>query len=151
MASNSVEAPVAAKIEQISPTLTREYLYDGRIVVFKVTSISRQTIDLWAEIVREAVVSWTPDHWYLALHDYSEGNISLTPYARAKGTELFNLRPDIRGSIAFVLRKTFIAQVMHLYLRSQRHDYYQNQIFFSRTEGLSWLVARMNTPWVKER
>ena len=78
----------------------------------------------------------------LAVHDLSARNLSLTPHARKRAEDLLPLSSGTPGYAALILSPTFMAQIVRLFLRAQKQQGNENQVFFSMREGLTWLMRR---------
>jgi hypothetical protein len=88
--------------------MTREWLADRQIVLFKVTSMAREDVDLWMNTVKETMLAWPDDMPYLAIHDLTGKGVPLTPYARARAEELIPIAPKTKGFAAIVMPRTFV-------------------------------------------
>ncbi len=132
---------VAASLEQIGPHVTLERLYDGRIGVLTVTSIDRQSIDLWSETAIRLLSQRVPDQPHLVVHDVSGEGLALTSYIRKKAQETVGHYPDAPGRTAIVVRRGAAAILMQLFINhlvrviSGR----PTRVFFSRDEAINWL------------
>jgi hypothetical protein len=104
--------------EQITPHVTREWLYGRRILVFRVTSFEDAEVDAWAKVYIEALTAWPPDRPFLAVQDISYRLFALTPRTRARIAEVYRLGRDTEGRVAVIVPNTF---------------------FTSREAGLAWL------------
>lgn len=118
---------------------TCEWLHDGQIVVFKTTENSRPAVDAWFEMVKSVMLNWPDDEPFLAVQDFSDQRITVTPYSRAKNEELYRLRPDLQAFMAVILPKTFAAQLFQLLFRFLRRDNWQSRVFPTRHAGIQWL------------
>ncbi|MBX3083621.1 MAG: hypothetical protein KF716_18450 [Anaerolineae bacterium] len=136
--------PDATDIEQISPYMTRYWLFDHQIVVFKMTSVSREAVDVWIDTVKATMTAWSSDHPYLAIHDMTSEKTALTPYARARAEELLPLGTRTPGFAAIVLPGTFVGQVIRLFMRTQKNQGVHNEIFFTLQEAITWLTTKMS-------
>ncbi len=130
-------------VEQLSPGVKLERLHNDQIFVFTITDVSRATIDTWANTIKDLTAGWPDEHRYYALNHFAGKDVSLTPYLRAKITELTGWRPEQGGYIAAVLPRTFFAQLMTLFLPTMNRRNMQNRLFFTREEGLAWVEKMM--------
>jgi hypothetical protein len=133
----------ASPIEQIVPGMTRQWLLDRQIVIFTMMSPSRDVVDAWISTVKATMENWPGNRPYLALHDMTSNKVSLTPYARKRAEELLPISAKVPGYAAIVLPRSFIAQVIRLFLRSQKQQGVNNAVFFSQAEALVWLKSKM--------
>lgn len=130
---------VESSVEQIAPGLSRSWLLNKRIVVFRLSSSSRSVADAWVECVKETMEHWPKGQPYLAIHDLTSDKVSLTPYARKRAEELIPLSAGAPGYAALLLSPTFVAHLIRLFLRAQRQQGNENQIFFNMTDAVKWL------------
>ena len=140
-ASISSEQP--SPVEEIAPGLTREWMFDHQIVVFKISTIARPVVDAWIDLVKLTMENWPGNLPYLAIHDMTSDKVSLTPYARSRAEELIPLSAKAPGYAAIVLPRSFVAQVIRLFMRTQRRQGNQNALFFTMPEALAWLTPKM--------
>ncbi|HLY25088.1 MAG TPA: hypothetical protein VKQ72_02035 [Aggregatilineales bacterium] len=129
-------------IEQIAPGLTRSWLMDKRVVLFRPGDVSRATVDAWFNCVMRTMEEWPKGQVYLAVHDLSARHLLLTPHARKRSEELLPLSAGAPGYAALVLSPTFMAQIIRLFLRAQRQQGNENQVFFSMHEAMAWLMRK---------
>src|SRR5438874_1788698 len=115
--------------EELIPGLRRYWLMDRQVVVFKASGVSRLLVDTWAESVKDVMKSWPRDHPYLVVHDFTDKNIMLTPYARARAEELVRVKVHVPGYAAIILPQSFAAHLIRLFLRAQRYRGIENQGF----------------------
>jgi hypothetical protein len=94
--------------------------------------------------VKVVMGQWPATHPYLVIHDFREGNIALTPYARKRAEELIQVGVHVPGYAAILLPKSFVAQVIRLFMRMQRSRGIENQLFFDYDDGLAWLKSKLN-------
>lgn len=131
------EAPISSP----SP----EFLYDGRIVVYRITMMDRKTVDEHFAQVREIITNWPSDRPYLALHDYAAGNfMTMTPYVREKKEEMAEVRPDLKGFQAMVLPSASMAFFGNLAMRMVNKSKRVPQMFSNRQAALDWLVSKLD-------
>src|SRR5512144_1348868 len=98
--SNDTALDQASPVEAIAPGLTRQWLCDRQIVVFRISSVSREVVDAWIDTVKATMESWPANRPYLAIHDMTSEKIALTPYARARAEELLPLAAKAPGYAA---------------------------------------------------
>src|SRR5579859_5485934 len=117
--TNSLPTENPPAEEGVSTLATLSWLRDDRIVVFTVNGpTTRPAVDRWFDLVAGVVKSWPPEKPYLALHDLSNKQVALTPYARSRAMEFDPLVRHLHGRIAIVLPNTFMNQLFRLFLRT---------------------------------
>ncbi len=133
------EAPSPLAGEQLSPTVRREWLLDGRIVVYVLTSSSRATADVWVEAFKADIMRWPADRPFLVLHDLSAKTVAATPYAVWRAKEMVNSRQDLGGRAALVLSNSITAHMTELFLARQPQKPRLRQAFYNREKAIEWL------------
>jgi hypothetical protein len=126
--------------EQLSRGVRREWLLDGRILVYVLTSSSRETADVWVETFKADIMRWPADRPFLVLHDLTAKTVAATPYAVWRAKEMVQARPDLAGRAALVLSNTITAHMAELFLRRQRQKPRLRQVFYSRNKAVEWLM-----------
>lgn len=139
-----------ADAEEVVPGLFVQWLYDRRIVVFIAHNVSHQTIDAWVEVLQNTLKDWPEDRPFLSLYEMSFPEATLTPYMRSKLGEVIETHQNLTGRTAAVVRKTFLVQLVNLFLRGRRPGIRQRQIFYDYNEGLEWLKEMLNAPVEKD-
>ncbi|MEP7288023.1 MAG: hypothetical protein ABI947_19900 [Chloroflexota bacterium] len=125
--------------------MTHQRLLNRQIVVSKITSVSRDVVDAWINTVKATMENWPEERPYLAIHDLTSDRVSLTPYARTRAEELIPLGAKVPGYAGIVLPKSFVAQLIRLFMRTQRKQGVHNEIFFSMEEATNWLKSWIGT------
>ncbi len=142
-AGDSADTSGAASraIEQLSPGVSREWLMDKRIAVYRVTDAHRESVDIWADACAADITNWPPDRPILLLHDFTARGITLTPYARQRSQPLMDMRPDAKGRTALVLPVGVTASLIQLFVRTERKAPRARRIFSSREKAVEWLLS----------
>ncbi len=128
-------------LEQISPSVSREWLFDKRIVVYTVMDAHRESIDVWAGTCTADIASWPGDRPVLIMHDLSARGIALTPYARERSQPMMDMRPEAKGRVAIVLQPGIAASLIQLFLRPERKAPRVRRAFTSREKAIEWLLS----------
>jgi hypothetical protein len=133
----------AAPIQEITPGLRIRWLLDRRILVVIADSSTRPAIDAWAQFMFSAIRNWPDDRTYLAVQDLSSPRFSLTPYARKRASETYEVRPSLKGRVAIILPRTFIAQIVRLFIRGEKRNHFETRFFANDREALIWLAEEL--------
>ncbi len=133
--------PSSSPVEWLSPSVSRQWLMNNRVVVFSVTDAKRESVDKWAEACKTAIANWPPDQPVLLMHDLSARGLALTPYARERAQDIAKTRPEARGRVAVILSSSLAATLIQLFLRSERETPRTHRAFASREKGLAWLLG----------
>ena len=75
---------------EIASGITREWLFDGRVIVYTVSSVNLAAINRWSISAVQTLEAWPKDRPYLALHDISKPGIGLL-YVAAVENDIFNI------------------------------------------------------------
>ncbi len=108
--------PGSVTVERIVPGLTREWLCDGRVVVYRLADEQRATIDMWIDAFRVDLLNWPADRPILIIHDFSSRDTDATPYARQRAHELIWMRPELKGKAAIILPATVAALMIKAFV-----------------------------------
>ena len=136
----STTLAASSRIEQLSLHLTRELLFDGRIIVYAFNSPSRDTINLWAETCKADILACPPDKPFLVVHDFSAKGIMVTPYGRERAEELAHFHPEVKGRAAVLLPPTFASHLIRLFMVQKPHTCRERKMFESRYAAIKWLL-----------
>jgi hypothetical protein len=133
----------AAPVEEVAPGLRVKWLFDRRLLVVIADSSTRSAVDAWAQLMFSAIKNWPADRTYLAIQDLSSPRFSLTPYARKRASETYEVRPSLKGRVALILPKTFVAQLIRLFIRGERRNHFETRFFVSFKEAVEWLAEEL--------
>jgi hypothetical protein len=144
-------------VEEIAYGITREWLFERRIVVYAISLLNVTTLRIWANEVMSSLESWSKERPYLVLHDLSMPGIGLSyivlarayllnPAVTSFGSEqlrkIMEAFPDFRVYLAVVLSQNYaelITPATVLRFKSQ-NPRITTAIFFDRPVALQWLV-----------
>ena len=129
--------------QEITPGLRVKWLFDRRILVVIADSSTRPAVDAWAQLMFSAIRDWPDDRTYLAIQDLSSPRFSLTPYARKRASETYEVRPSLKGRVALILPRTFIAQLVRLFIRGEKRNHFETRFFADAREALIWLAEEL--------
>ncbi|MCL4249015.1 MAG: hypothetical protein KJ065_12790 [Anaerolineae bacterium] len=139
-----------------STGITRDWAFDGRIVIYELTAATVATITEWSELAVNTLRDWPKDRPYLALHDISHPgvgllymiaaqdsvlNIGVSPGAEKLIQEITNANPDWKLALALVVSNSLSGSVakLKMFQKISPEDRVQSKIFFSRSSALGWL------------
>jgi hypothetical protein len=132
----------APSVETIAPGITLEWLCDGRIPAFTMKTSARASIDAWIEKLKEVGKEWPAGQPFLSLQDISDKNVGATPYFRARIEEMPTWRPQqVEAHVALIVPRSIQGRLFQMFLQARKGE--PVRIFFSREDGLAWLVKRL--------
>lgn len=148
---------IPESIEKVDDGLTLEWFRDKSLVVYKLTSVSNQTLTLWTNVIVDLLHQWPQDRPYCAIHDFSSRGVSLnyavrmkhnvlnigaTPTGRDLIQEIFVQRPELFARVALVFSPTFSGNLGHTFARHDRPDLVnvQYKLFFDTEPAFEWLI-----------
>ncbi len=127
-------------VEQVTPSVTFEWILDGRACLMALADMKRETVDAWADKIAAVAREWPADRPFAAMYDVSASWIGLTPYVRERSAGLAKLRPELPWAYnAIILPRNVMTQFMALFVRTSERKKIDAKAFFSREEGLTWL------------
>ena len=127
--------------QQLATGLLRSYAAGGRVVIYTLSSLSNDTVDVWvASCLAEMETCIAEDRPLLVLQDLARPTVVQTPYSREQGNTVTHSYPELGGRIAFMLQHNTASQRVGRYVKGQNHEYRERQIFTSREDALAWLM-----------
>jgi hypothetical protein len=132
-------APIdTRKIQILGNGVTREWAFDGKVVIVALKSFARPTIDAAVKAIMDAKLHWTADRMHFIIDMSIPGMLILPPYLQARTKELTAFRPELISNIAVVVPKTFFAQLAARFANAVKPENTTVRIFYSRAEALDW-------------
>lgn len=125
---------------ELAPGLIRETLHHGRIVILRVDSVTRETLDIGYNAVYELQEACSSSRLpMLLLYDLSPYNFTITPYVRQLISRLNASNPHVTGRVAVVLPKSPATAMIKLFVGFLARSNRVKRIFFSEDQGVRWL------------
>ncbi len=130
----------------VTPNASREWLADGRIILFTVQSAKHDAIDAWADLILEASNAYPVERPWLIIHNIAVVNAAITPYARKRIDDVNLGGPqNLKGRVAIVTPQSIFARLVRLYVNTlQRNlpnlDEITMRVFFKQAEAEAWLL-----------
>ncbi len=129
-------------VEQIVPGVTLEWLTNGRIAYFNVTTVERVAVDAWLNCSLGIVKSWPAEVPYLAIHNVSGS--ALTPYTRERSAQTVAMTPQyLHGRSAVVMPRTIFNQAIQLFVTinlARQKPNIQRRVFLDLDESIRWVL-----------
>jgi hypothetical protein len=132
-----------APVEEIAPGFKVKRLFDRRILYVIAETSHRAVVDSWTEFMSSVITNWPDDRTYLAVQDLSSPKFSITPYVRARASETYEVRPALKGRVALILPKTFVGQMIQMFIRGEKRNHFETRYFGSSQEALLWLAQEL--------
>lgn len=137
----------ADEVIEVHEHLKIEWMYDRQLVVFTVTSLKRDVIDLWADHVQTLMREWNLDGPFYNLHDYTGVNSFMTtPHLRKRSKENTVTRPDLITRPAICIPNSVTTHIVRVFVRAlpkQKRVERARELFTSREAGMKWLLQKM--------
>ena len=143
-------------MEEIFPGLTREWLFDGLVVSYTLSSPKKAALLAWSKSALSTLETRPHDQPYLAIHDISQSgiglfycaavkndifNIGVIPEARKRVDAILEHDPELQISLALVVSGSLSGQLSKLLLKaSSDNQRFQSKAFFFADMAQSWLV-----------
>lgn len=117
-------------------------MYQRRIIVYAVSGplVMQEVAETWFVNVKRILTTWSPQLPYLAIHDLTNANVTITPYIVSSIRDLYNLRPELTQRIGIVVPRTLTAQLLKVLVRNRDRDTMQTQFFNTRDKAVSWML-----------
>jgi hypothetical protein len=132
-------------VEQLSSGVTREWLFDRKIVVYTVLDPRRETVDTWMNAFEADLMSWPADRPFLEIYDLSTPLAALTPYVLARAQKMVFVRPEVKGRCAIILPGHFVNQLVRIFLDRQEKRISNvprvRKLVANRELAIAWLFS----------
>jgi hypothetical protein len=130
--------------QEIAPGITFEWVSDGYIVILKVGTVARESLEQYAQQYIRLVNDASAAQPFLVMVDSTSPDFSFTPTLRQKITEMEDAVPDdLPGRLALLLEDSVKSQVFRLVLRginlTYRRKKLQRGIYVNQDEAFTWL------------
>lgn len=125
---------------ETTPSYTKEWLNDQRILCYRFADLKTATVDQWGDDLADEFSQWagkTP--WCLLLDIRLKGNVVNT-YALRRAREIARLRPELPGKLAVLVSGGLAGQVISMAIRAANNRYRSRQIFVSEALAVHWLL-----------
>jgi hypothetical protein len=136
---------MADEIYPLGENIFRETLFHNYVTIFTLTNMTRDTVDIWIaacnQLMSDAVQQ---DTSIFIIQDLSHPEVTQTPYSQARGQELVDAYPTLKGYIAYILQESADAQRIRLFVKRQNNHFRQREVFFSREDAFSWIEKILN-------
>lgn len=141
LSNRSAASPTVVRSIQHSG-VTAEWLYEGQIVVFRLSDVTRNTIDGWSQLVLDAIAAIPAGQPVLFLHDSTSPKVGITPYLTSKVPGLFRQCSHIPGRVAVVVASSTAGQLISLVTRNtySKDARQTSRVFVNYNEALDWLA-----------
>ncbi len=131
-------------VENLGHHVTREYLYDGQIVVYTVVGGGQNITDAWADAMIAEISAWDVAKPYLSLQDMSQSGISA--YGKKRTDDIMkSIQPGMQTHFAILVGETLFGRFIKMLTQSlanlHKETEFHYQFFTTRQEGLSWLES----------
>ena len=127
-------------VEKIGQFVTREWIDNRRIIIYRVYSITREAVDDWIASAFEIFMAWPATEPLLIVYDFSvSGALSITPYIRKRTAELAEARPELMGRAAVILPRTIGAQAARIFVLISLKKNRVRRVFFTMDDALAWI------------
>lgn len=131
---------------QIYPGITFNWLADGKIACFTVSTVAREAVDAWLAASAELTQVWPAEQPYLAIQDVAKA--TMTPYIRQRSAETVAMTPRyLKGRSAVILPRTVFNEMIRLYVTvdlARKNRNVARNVFFTRDAAVAWLLKHSN-------
>lgn len=140
------------------PGLRVDWYNNDDVISYKLTQVTVQLIDAWAEYVRDVLREWPDDKPYLAVHDLSQPgvslqyaalvnfdmmNIGITADGRKLAESLFDAHDNWHARVAVNFNLSLSGQTNRTLMSflDRDHPSIRYKSFYNRTKCLRWLTT----------
>jgi hypothetical protein len=140
--------------------IVREWYFNREVVLYRLTGVSEQIVNGWAEMVLASLKNWHSDKPYLAVHDLSQAgvslqyaalvnfdmmNIGITMAGRFSAEEIFDAHPSMSAKVAVNFNLSLSGQTNRTLMNflNRDHPAIRYKTFYNRTKCLKWLRGEL--------
>ncbi len=126
----------------VTPGLSLQWQQNGKILVFTWTSVSRETVDTFAQVYRAILATWPVQEPFNQLNDLRFEGFSFTPYLRSTVQQVIkeSMKRGIRGRVANLVRPGIIMRIVRFFLLATTFTPgVRAEIFTDRDRAMIWL------------
>jgi len=136
---------------------SRQWLAEGRVVYYKVSSPSPSVIRQWAATAIETLRQWPSEQPYLAIHDlsapgasltfsrqldYNIGMVGITEEGESEVQTLIAQRPNSSSRLAIVISQKYSGHIVQvLSMRRLMASPHEVKVMFGVQVALDWLLS----------
>jgi len=126
-------------IEQLTPSITLEWLDEHTIAAFTLRTTAPNELHVWADKVKQIMEDWPQGKSIGFIQDLNFPKAALTPVIRSYVQEFGRIRPDLMTYVGVVLPKTFATQMMAIFTRVMQKKNQPARVCFTRDEAVTWI------------
>lgn len=145
--------------EAITDGLYKEQYAQGQIIAYRITEVSPDILQSWADLVVETLQNRDTTRPYIALHDFSTRgvimkftmlqknllNLAITDDGMQRVAPLIDQGTGFKGRVALLVSIQFsgymASTLAALEAHQQRNTHIDYQVFTERESALRWLLA----------
>ncbi|MBZ0280064.1 MAG: hypothetical protein K8L97_04940 [Anaerolineae bacterium] len=118
----------------------KEWLSGDRILVYRFSDLSPNTIDEWVVDITHELTGWSSEKtWRLMLDIRLHGNVVNT-YALRRARDIASLRPDVPGRLAIMVASKLASDIISMALRAANNTYRKRLVFVNEALAIHWLL-----------
>lgn len=129
-------------LEQVTPAITRSWLDDGRIVVFTLSSLTREAVNAGFDAITSTMAAWDICSTYYGLYIFETAQAFLSPYFQHRARELRTTLPSVRGYTA-VIAPGALGHLLKMATEHMHGTIRQMTVFPTVNQGAAWLREKM--------
>lgn len=137
--------PVSDATIQLAEGVTRTWAYDGRLVIYTISSVRRDAIDALMNDSEQAFAGVGTGQRLHVMFDLSAHGVSLTPYYRSRLVEQQSYFEHHPGAFTIIvvtsagLLNRLFGMVGDVLVRRLGSDKFAQRFFNQREDALKWL------------
>jgi hypothetical protein len=132
------QVDTSVTVELSTPSLTHEWLQDGRVFRTTLHDSSRQTVDQYASRWMEVIGNMRAGSTIYFILDISK--VAFTIYGRTRSLELARFRKDVKGYVAIVEKNSIESHFSQMIVRTIDRDTsnVRVRLFHTMDEAFHW-------------
>jgi hypothetical protein len=130
-------------LEELSPGLTFQWIFDGKGIAFYAQHSSRELMDAMTDRLSECLGAWGKSRKLYVLVDFSAKDCVVTPYNQQKIRALSKIYPDTETYSAVIVQQNLSMILSRILIRTLPSGK-NTHLCFNKQEGINWLKNKIN-------
>jgi hypothetical protein len=132
----------ASPLEELTPGLTFQWLFDGKVAAFCAKNATRPVVDAWIGKQIEISDAWDASKPLYTLNDYSAKDCVMTSYNQQRIRELTGKYPHLNNYSVTIVQQNLTMVIAKMLVRTMPNRD-KVQLVFKYEDALRWLKSKM--------
>jgi hypothetical protein len=132
----------ASPLEELTPGITFQWLFDGKVAAFCAKNATRPVVDAWIGKLMEISDRWDPSKTLYTLNDYSAKDCVMTSYNQQRIRELSGKYPHLNNYSVTIVQQNLTMVIAKMLVRTMPNRD-RVQLVFKYDDAIHWLKSTM--------